>query len=76
MDVLLPCLITQREAQLDKLLNHGLVDLGEDSPERVDFQRVRMLKGEGVALTIDDASGTRPTMGLCQTWELLGITLL
>ena len=53
-----------------------LVDLGEDSPEWVDFQRVRMLKGEGVALTIDDASGIRPTMGLCQTWELLGITLL
>ena len=50
--------------------------LGEESPEWVDFQRVRMLKGEGVALTIDDASGTRPTMGLCQTWELLGITLL
>ena len=23
MDVLLPCLITQRVAQLDKLLNHG-----------------------------------------------------
>jgi hypothetical protein len=33
-------------------------------------------EGEGVALTIDDASGIRPTMGLCQTWELLGITLL